>query len=73
MHVIPPRHYCIIKNPVVRDETGNAVADEHGQAKLRHGDVEIRLEKEDPFPLYPGESLHVCRWFFNNLKCVREM
>ena len=30
--------------------------DKHGQAKLRHGDEEIRLE-QDPFPLYPGEKL----------------
>jgi major vault protein len=30
--------------------------DEFGQARLRHGDQEIRFE-QDPFPLYPGEKL----------------
>ena len=55
MIMIPPRHYCIIANPVARD--GDApVYDEHGNVKLRHGDEEIRFEQE-PFPLYPGENL----------------
>ena len=27
------------------------------QVKLRHGDLEVRLQGE-PFPLYPGERLH---------------
>lgn len=54
--VIPPRYYCLIENPVLRDENGNPVADEHGQIKLRYGDAEIRFAQE-PFPLYPGEEL----------------
>jgi hypothetical protein len=32
------------------------VLDKHKQAKLRHGELEIRFER-DPFPLYPGEKL----------------
>ncbi|KAL5478080.1 hypothetical protein EMCRGX_G024958 [Ephydatia muelleri] len=56
MIVVPPRHYCIIENPVVRDKGGKPVMDKHGQAKLRHADQEIRLT-QDPFPLYPGEIL----------------
>jgi major vault protein len=28
-----------------------------GQARLRHGDKEVRFEQNDPFPLYPGEQL----------------
>jgi len=55
---IPPRHYCVIINPVVRDESGQVVVDKHSQIKLRHGDFEVRLEQE-PFPLYPGENLSV--------------
>ena len=59
MIVIPPRHYCVIESPVVRDENGDVVFDVHGQAKLRHADLEIRLSQSDqaPFPLYPGEVL----------------
>merc|ERR1712054_490318 len=57
MVMIPPRCYCIIKNPVIRDKNGEPVVDEHSNYKLRHGDEEIRFEQE-PFPLYPGESLY---------------
>jgi len=56
MIIIPPRHYCIISNPVHRVD-GNISFDKHGQAKLKHGDEEIRFEQE-PFPLYPGEQLY---------------
>ena len=56
MIVVPPRHYCIIENPVVRDKAGKPAMDKHGQARLRHADQEIRLT-QDPFPLYPGEVL----------------
>lgn len=56
MIVVPPRHYCIIENPVVRDKGGKPAMDKHGQARLRHADQEIRLT-QDPFPLYPGEVL----------------
>jgi len=56
MVMIPPRHYAIIENPTVRD--GDKVTFDHlGQAKIRHGDREVRREG-DPFPLYPGESLY---------------
>jgi major vault protein len=56
MIMIPPRHYCIISNPVLKDSKG-VVTDENGNVKLRHGDEEIRFE-QDPFPLYPGEQLN---------------
>jgi major vault protein len=56
MIMIPPRHYSVISNPVMRDEKGNIIADKSGQVKLRHGDEEIRFE-QDPFPLFPGEKL----------------
>ncbi len=56
MLIIPPRHYCVITNPIIRDEQGNPLADKYGQIKLHYGDMEIRFEQE-PFPLYPGEKL----------------
>lgn len=55
MIVVPPRHYCVIRNPVMKNEDGTVVLDQFGQCKLRHGDTEIRFEQPDPFPLYPGE------------------
>ncbi|HEY9838596.1 MAG TPA: hypothetical protein V6D27_17060, partial [Vampirovibrionales bacterium] len=54
--VVAPRHYCIVANPVMRDEHGEPLTDPRGQIKLRYGDREIRLSQE-PFPLYPGEEL----------------
>jgi major vault protein len=53
---VPPRHYCVVKNPCVRTASGDAVVDASGQVRLRLGDCEIRFEGE-PFPLYPGEVL----------------
>jgi len=55
MIMVPPRHYCIISNPVVK-ENGKVISDEFGNYRLRHGDEEIRFEQE-PFPLFPGEKL----------------
>lgn len=56
MIMIPPRHYCIISNPIAHDEENKPIFDENGNVKLRHGDEEIRFEQE-PFPLYPNETL----------------
>ena len=56
MIMIPPRHYCLISNPIVRDSEGRVVVDSHNNYKLRHGDEEVRFA-QDPFPLYPGEKL----------------
>lgn len=58
MVIIPPCHYCIICNPVIRDADNALVYDSAGQIKLKHADYEVRLE-QDPFPLYPGESMHL--------------
>lgn len=41
MITIPPRHYCVIENPVARDGDGVAIM-ENGQAKLLHADQEFR-------------------------------
>ncbi len=43
MIMIPPRHFCVISNPVLRDKDNKPVSDAHGQIKLRHGDEEIRF------------------------------
>lgn len=57
MVVVPPCHYCIIQNPVIRNSDGIIQYDLLGQTKLYHADLEIRLQ-QDPFPLYPGEILY---------------
>ena len=31
MVIVPPRHYCSIRNPVLRDDDGNLVTDNLGQ------------------------------------------
>jgi len=56
MLMVPPRHYCIIANPIIKTATGVPSTETSGQVRLRHGDEEIRFE-QDPFPLYPGEKL----------------
>jgi major vault protein len=56
MVVVPPRHYCTISNPVIRDDKGIPVTDPYGQVQVREGDQEIRFEQQ-PFPLFPGEKL----------------
>ncbi|XP_078126051.1 major vault protein [Sander vitreus] len=56
MIMVPPRHYCVVINPVARDDDNQVLFDQSGQAKLRHADLEIRLT-QDPFPLYPGEEI----------------
>lgn len=58
MILVPPRHFCIIQNPVVRDEKGAPIIGEDGSTSLRHGDEEVRIEVAEPFPLYPGETLY---------------
>jgi len=56
MITLPPRYFCRIENPAVRDSKGQVVCDQYGQVRIRHGDEEIRFT-QDPFPLYPGETL----------------
>ena len=51
------RSYCVIENPVMKDNVGTVLFDENGQAKLSFADNEIRFSGGDPFPLYPGEIL----------------
>ncbi|KAL1503798.1 hypothetical protein AB1Y20_012266 [Prymnesium parvum] len=54
--MVPSGSYCVVLNPVLRDEDDALVYNEYGQVKLRHGAREVRLARE-PFPLYPGEQL----------------
>ena len=53
---VPPRHYCIVENPCLKDEDGKPVLDASGSVKLLFADQDVRLTQE-PFPLYPGEIL----------------
>lgn len=59
MLCIPPRFYCTIENPVIIDKNGKASTDQHGQYKLRHGEMEVRTSETHakPFPLFPGELM----------------
>eukprot|EP00455_Lapot_gusevi_P034976 TRINITY_DN386_c0_g3_i1.p1 TRINITY_DN386_c0_g3~~TRINITY_DN386_c0_g3_i1.p1 ORF type:complete len:870 (-),score=435.91 TRINITY_DN386_c0_g3_i1:104-2656(-) len=59
MVVIPPRHYCIIANPVMRDQNGEVSYDQYNQARLRYGDRELRFSFDcpEPFYLFPGEQM----------------
>ncbi|XP_057717616.1 major vault protein isoform X2 [Corythoichthys intestinalis] len=56
MIMVPPRHYCVVLNPVACDADGGVLFDPSGQAKLRHADLDVRLTR-DPFPLHPGEEI----------------
>ena len=56
MLIIPPRNYCVVENPVMKDKDNKVVYDQSGEAKLVFADLEIRFS-QDPFPLYPGEVL----------------
>jgi major vault protein len=56
MIIVPPRSYCLIKNPVARTADEQLVLDSHKQVVTRQGYQEIRFSRP-PFPLYPGEEL----------------
>lgn len=56
MITVPPRNYCVIENPVLRDNDKKVVYDPSGEAKLVFADLELRFS-QDPFPLFPGEIL----------------
>ncbi|RNA00145.1 major vault -like, partial [Brachionus plicatilis] len=56
MVIIPPNHYCVVENPVLRDEQNNVMFDKNESVLLAFSDIEIRFARE-PFPLYPGETL----------------
>ena len=43
MITIPPRHYCVIENPAVKDDEGKPVYDDNSQIKLLHADQVIRI------------------------------
>ena len=56
MVIIPPRHYCVVNNPVLRDEENRLLTDEYGQIRLQYGDQEIRFAKKS-LPIISGEEL----------------
>ena len=41
MITVPPRHYCVVENPVLRDKDDRVVVDINGQIKLAHADQVI--------------------------------
>ncbi|KAF1578189.1 Major vault protein, partial [Eudyptes moseleyi] len=56
MVMVPPRHYCVVLNPMARGPTGAVLVDGAGQARLRHANLDICLAQE-PFPLYAVEEI----------------
>ena len=69
MITVPPRHYCIVENPVLRDEkTGQVVYDDHGQAKLRHADLvsqeAILCQFSFGIVMTVQVSLHICMYVY---------
>eukprot|EP00919_Chromeraceae_sp_WS-2016_P022687 GHVR01053842.1.p1 GENE.GHVR01053842.1~~GHVR01053842.1.p1 ORF type:complete len:331 (+),score=115.12 GHVR01053842.1:62-1054(+) len=59
MIILPPMHYCEIKDPVVLDINNNVTYLNNNVIKLQLGETEYRLSHvwKEPFPLYPGETL----------------
>ncbi len=41
MIVVPPRHYCVVENPVVKNDQGQVQFDPSGQVRLMHADLEV--------------------------------
>ncbi len=66
MITVPPRTYCVIENPVLKDKDGNVLFDKNGQVKLAFADLDFRFSR-DPFPLYPGEVLKQVTFTFNKI------
>ena len=44
MITVPPRHYCIVENPVLRDADMKVVVDPNNQIKLRHADQVKKIQ-----------------------------
>ena len=55
---LPPRTYCKILNPLIK-EAGKPKYNEYGEVEIERGEIEYRTADAypDPFPLYPGNNL----------------
>jgi len=60
MQILSKREYCVVKNPVMRNEAHELCYDKYGQVKNLQGELEYRFYKDysEPWPLYPGELLN---------------
>ena len=58
---IPPRHYCVVANPAVKNAEGELELDSYGMVKVKFGEREVRTAEThpNPFPLYPFEAIDV--------------
>lgn len=56
MVILASSEYCVVSNPVKRDEGGKVMYESSGQVQLQLGDLDYRF-CQDPFPLFPGEIL----------------
>ena len=56
--VLKPYTFAVIADPVIMKDKA-PLLDKHGTVVVRHGEQEIRIDKDypEPFPLYPGEVL----------------
>lgn len=56
---LAPRHFVVVKDPIVVNEAGEPQRDRYQQVVVRHGEKEIRFYEQypEPFPLYPREAL----------------
>ncbi|XP_072026388.1 major vault protein-like [Amphiura filiformis] len=55
--IVPPGHYCVIKNPMKKYTPGEP-------CEVNHGYQQVRFNQE-PFPLYPGEILQGAENFYS--------
>ncbi|CAG0889129.1 unnamed protein product [Cyprideis torosa] len=51
MVIVPPRHYCVIENPVQRNVNKEVILDKNGQIKLHYAELEAREVVK--FPVTP--------------------
>ena len=53
---LPPKTYCKIQNPILRDKKKQPVKNLYGEIEIQRGEIEYRTADDyaDPFPLFPG-------------------
>lgn len=54
---LPPKTYCKLQNPILRDDKNKPVKNAYGEVEIQRGEIEYRTADDysDPFPLYPGK------------------
>ena len=52
MIVVPPRHYCLVENPAVKDKDGKPVFDTHGQVRIALVGGGVATRTRNSLPLF---------------------